>query len=167
MNAAKWAPAFRYQTDLNAAFGYDDRKEDKKAAKTRRLDIYGYPVELDYVDVAGRSLECCNTMLRVDAFSYEEDPSKKGTVFELPEDFQVEPEDRLVYLSLGSMCSVDVELMKRITGVLAKVEKLKVIVSKGPRADEYELPANAWGKRFLPQTAILPLVDLVITHGGK
>lgn len=65
------------------------------------------------------------------------------------------------------MGSIDVELMKRIVAVLAKTPH-KYIVSKGLRGDEYELPAaNCWGENFLPQTKILPLVDLVITHGGK
>ena len=56
--------------------------------------------------------------------------------------------------------------MKRIVSVLAKTNH-KYIVSKGPRADEYELPENCWGEGFLPQTRILPLVDMVITHGGN
>src|SRR5262249_52024374 len=30
-----------------------------------------------------------------------------------------------------------------------------------------ELAPNMWGAEFLPQTKILPLVDLVITHGGN
>ena len=74
----------------------------------------------------------------------------------------------MIYLSMGSMGSIDVSLMKRITGMLgSRPEQYKVIVSKGPLADEYELPANCWGESFLPQTHILPLVDLVITHGGN
>ncbi len=64
------------------------------------------------------------------------------------------------------MGSIDVQLMKRIVSVLAKTPH-KYIVSKGPLGSEYELPANCWGENFLPQTKILPLVDLVITHGGK
>jgi UDP:flavonoid glycosyltransferase YjiC (YdhE family) len=40
-------------------------------------------------------------------------------------------------------------------------------VSKGPQAREYDLAANMVGAEFLPQPAILPLVDLVITHGGN
>ncbi len=64
------------------------------------------------------------------------------------------------------MGSIDVQLMKRIIAVLGKTPH-KCIVSKGPRAAEYTLPPNCWGEPFLRQTAILPLVDLVITHGGK
>lgn len=64
------------------------------------------------------------------------------------------------------MGSIDVELMKRIVAVIAQTPH-KYIVSKGLRADEYQLPANCWGQAFLPQTSILPMVDLVITHGGK
>src|SRR5262249_9337531 len=32
---------------------------------------------------------------------------------------------------------------------------------------DYELAPNMWGAEFLPQTSIIPLVDLVITHGGN
>jgi len=42
-----------------------------------------------------------------------------------------------------------------------------VIVSKGPRHEEIQLAVNMWGAEFLPQTSILPLIDLVITHGGE
>jgi len=42
-----------------------------------------------------------------------------------------------------------------------------VIVSKGPLADQITLHDNMAGEQFLPQPAILPQVDLVITHGGN
>jgi UDP:flavonoid glycosyltransferase YjiC (YdhE family) len=42
-----------------------------------------------------------------------------------------------------------------------------VIVSKGPLADQITLHHNQVGEGFLPQPAILPQVDLVITHGGN
>jgi UDP:flavonoid glycosyltransferase YjiC (YdhE family) len=42
-----------------------------------------------------------------------------------------------------------------------------VIVSKGPLADQIRLHENMTGEGFLPQPAILPQVDLVITHGGN
>ncbi|UUU23669.1 glycosyltransferase [Streptomyces sp. DSM 40750] len=37
----------------------------------------------------------------------------------------------------------------------------------GPLHEEIELPPTMWGAEFLPQTSVLPLVDLVITHGGN
>jgi UDP:flavonoid glycosyltransferase YjiC (YdhE family) len=37
----------------------------------------------------------------------------------------------------------------------------------GPQHDELRLADNMVGEEFLPQTRILPLVDLVITHGGN
>ena len=42
-----------------------------------------------------------------------------------------------------------------------------MIVSKGPQHAELELAPNMVGEEFLPQTSILPQVDLVITHGGN
>jgi UDP:flavonoid glycosyltransferase YjiC (YdhE family) len=43
----------------------------------------------------------------------------------------------------------------------------RYIVSKGPRGDEIELADNMWGEVRVPQTSIIPDVDLVITHGGN
>ena len=56
--------------------------------------------------------------------------------------------------------------MQKLVAELADAP-YRVIVSKGPQADEYELAENMIGEEFLPQTAILPQVDLVITHGGN
>ena len=56
--------------------------------------------------------------------------------------------------------------MRRLVGVLADTPH-RYIVSKGPQHDQYELAPNMWGSEFLPQTSIVPLVDLVITHGGN
>jgi UDP:flavonoid glycosyltransferase YjiC (YdhE family) len=72
----------------------------------------------------------------------------------------------LIYLSLGSLGSTDIELMQRLVAVLAETPH-RYIVSKGPRADELELANTMWGLGRLPQTSIIPKVDLVITHGGN
>ena len=40
-------------------------------------------------------------------------------------------------------------------------------MSKGPLADQIVLHDNQAGEGFLPQPAVLPMVDLVITHGGN
>jgi UDP:flavonoid glycosyltransferase YjiC (YdhE family) len=56
--------------------------------------------------------------------------------------------------------------MRRLVDVLSRSPH-RFIVSKGPQHAEYELAENMWGDEFLPQPAILPLVDLVITHGGN
>ena len=72
----------------------------------------------------------------------------------------------LVYLSLGSLGSADVDLMRRLVDVLSRTRH-RYVVSKGPRADEFELPDNMWGEARVPQTSIMSEVDLVITHGGN
>jgi MGT family glycosyltransferase len=85
-------------------------------------------------------------------------------VFEVPA--SLDADGALIYLSLGSLGSADVELMRRLVEVLGRTPH-RYIVSKGPRARELELPDNMWGEARLPQTSIVPLVDLVITHGGN
>jgi UDP:flavonoid glycosyltransferase YjiC (YdhE family) len=56
--------------------------------------------------------------------------------------------------------------MQRLVGVLAETPH-RYIVSKGPLHDSFELPPNMWGAPQVPQTNVLPFVDLVITHGGN
>jgi MGT family glycosyltransferase len=78
-----------------------------------------------------------------------------------------EPDGRkLVYLSLGSLGSADVPLMRRLVAELADTPH-RYVVSKGPQHAEYELAENMVGEEFLPQTSVLPHVDAVITHGGN
>ena len=72
----------------------------------------------------------------------------------------------LVYVSLGSLGSADVELMNRLVAALAETPH-RYVVSKGPQHELIELAPNMTGAEFLPQPAILPHVDLVITHGGN
>jgi MGT family glycosyltransferase len=85
--------------------------------------------------------------------------------WDVPDELRSQP-GALVYLSLGSLGSADVDLMKRLVSVLADTPH-RYVVSKGPRADEFDLPDNMWGEARLPQTSIIPRCDLVITHGGN
>jgi MGT family glycosyltransferase len=72
----------------------------------------------------------------------------------------------LVYLSLGSLGSADLELMEQLVALLADTPH-RYVVSTGPLHDEYALADNMTGAEFLPQTSVLPHVDAVITHGGN
>jgi MGT family glycosyltransferase len=120
------------------------------------LNLYLYPAEVDYA----RSRPLAPTWHRIDT-----------CVRDVTETFTVPEELRhvsggLVYLSLGSLGSADVELMRRLVDVLSRSPH-RFIVSKGPQHSEFELADNMWGGEYLPQPAILPLVDLVVTHAGN
>ena len=56
--------------------------------------------------------------------------------------------------------------MTRLIDILGRTD-YRVVVSMGPQHHELRLADNMYGEEFLPQTSILPLVDLVITHGGN
>ncbi|MGV9310508.1 MULTISPECIES: glycosyltransferase [unclassified Nonomuraea] len=118
------------------------------------LNLYVYPELLDYTDARplGPSWHRLDSSVR-----------------ETDEDFAL-PFERadgaLVYFSLGSLGSADVELMQRVIDVLATTPH-QYIVSKGPLHEEIKLADNMWGAEFVPQTKIIPQVDLVITHGGN
>jgi MGT family glycosyltransferase len=76
------------------------------------------------------------------------------------------PGSALVYLSLGSLGGADVQLMQRLVDALA-ASPHRFIVSKGPQADKITLAPNMVGAATVPQTKVIPQVDLVITHGGN
>ena len=61
----------------------------------------------------------------------------------------------LIYVSLGSLGSGDVPLMKELVEALAETPH-RYVVSKGPQHDEYELADNMVGEEFLPQVSVLP-----------
>ena len=124
--------------------------------ESEHLNLSLYPEIADYE----RSRPLGPSWHRLDSSVREtEDP------FEVPEPLRGGG-GALVYLSLGSLGSADVELMRRLVDVLGRTPH-RYLVSKGPRADEFDLPDNMWGESRVPQTSIVPLVDLVITHGGN
>jgi MGT family glycosyltransferase len=120
------------------------------------LNLYVYPEALDYV----RSQPLGPTWHRLETCVRRAEAPP-----ELPEPI-ASADGALVYLSLGSLGSADVDLMRRLVDVLSRT-RYRVVVSKGPQHAEFELPENMWGAEFLPQPALLPLVDVVITHAGN
>jgi len=121
-------------------------------------NLYVFPAEADYVD--RRPLD--RTWHRMDSSVRETDEE-----FALPAAVRDRPEgSALIYLSLGSLGGADVDLMTRLVSVLARTPH-RYIVSKGPQADLVELADNMVGAEFLPQTKVIPQVDLVITHAGN
>jgi UDP:flavonoid glycosyltransferase YjiC (YdhE family) len=131
------------------------------------LNLYLCPDELDYTDIRPRPDKWHN----IDWLMREEKESD-GKEFDLAKEFGSQWEnikardDKVIYLSMGSIGAADVRLMKRLVGILSGSPH-RIIVSKGPLGDEYELASNMVGKNHVPQTKILPLVDCVITHGGN
>jgi MGT family glycosyltransferase len=119
------------------------------------LNLYVYPEPFDYP--RARALD--PTWHRLNG-------SVRSTDETYEEHLSLGSEGALVYLSLGSLASADVELMQRLVAVLGRTHH-RYIVSKGPQADLYDLADNMVGAEFLPQPAILPQADLVITHGGN
>jgi len=125
-------------------------------AESPWLNLYVYPAEVDYA----RARPLRPTWHRLDSSVRAAEAS-----WELPPNLQ-ERDGALIYLSLGSLGSADIDLMQRLVDLLATTEH-RVVVSKGPLADRITLHGNQAGEGFLPQPAILPQVDLVITHGGN
>jgi UDP:flavonoid glycosyltransferase YjiC (YdhE family) len=56
--------------------------------------------------------------------------------------------------------------MQRLVDLLA-AGGYRAIVSKGPQHEQIELRENQTGAELVPQPALLPDVDAVITHGGN
>jgi MGT family glycosyltransferase len=158
-----WAEYRRTLGELHARF--DAFCRDRGAPALPELDfmhespwlnLYLYPTELDYPREAGLGERWHNLETSVRA---TDEPWQPPLGF-------VSGEEPLVYLSLGSLGSADVELMQRLIDTLAAT-RYHVIVSMGPQHAELRLGDNMTGEEFLPQTEVLPLVDVVVTHGGN
>jgi MGT family glycosyltransferase len=117
------------------------------------LNLYLYPADVDYersrpLGPAWDRLGSC--VRRPDPFLGEVRGSGRA----------------VLYLSLGSLGSADVGLMQKLIDTLAETDHFAV-VSLGPQHEELRLAPNMTGEEFLPQPAILPEVDVVITHAGN
>lgn len=148
-------------TDFNGwvqAKGADALPDLEFMPRANAANLYLYPAEADYLDA--RPLDDSWTRM---------DSSVRGTddEYQLPAAVADRPDDSaLIYVSLGSLGGSDLELMGHLIDVLGKTRH-RFIVSKGPLADQISLPDNMVGARMLPQTTVIPKVDLVISHGGN
>jgi MGT family glycosyltransferase len=120
------------------------------------LNLYVYPAEADYL----RSRPLDSTWQRLDSCVRATDDD-----YDLPAALR-DGSGKVLYLSLGTLGSADTSLMQRLIDVLGATEH-GVVVSMGPQHEELTLASNMIGAEFLPQTKILPQIDLVITHGGN
>ncbi len=164
-----------FNDHLEKVLGYPRYHQDQLFPnEDALLVVYGYPVELNYPEIRAKgshwfNLEVFNARLHMGkkevqlASNFLKEITGKHF---FTNNLEGRWTGKWVYLSMGSMGSIDLALMKSILNAVSETTH-KYIVSKGPRHAEYDLPPNCWGGRYLPQTTLLPLVDLVITHGGK
>jgi UDP:flavonoid glycosyltransferase YjiC (YdhE family) len=118
------------------------------------LNLYLYPSEVDYA----RSMRLAPTWHNLESSVRTTDAD-----WSIPPEL-AERDGSLVYVSLGSLGSGDVPLMKNLVAALAETPQ-RYVVSKGPQHTEYELADNMVGEEFLPQVSVLfgkPMVLLPI-----
>lgn len=145
--------------------GYPRYANDEVMPETQILTIYSYPSELNYEIIEKKpwfNLEVFEKNRKNQLIKLETIIPQQFIDNDLGGNFS----GKFIYVSMGSMGSVDLPLMKRLVEILA-VTNHKYIISMGPRFAEFELAQNMYGERYLAQPKILPHVDLVITHGGN
>ncbi|XP_037051007.1 uncharacterized UDP-glucosyltransferase YdhE-like [Bradysia coprophila] len=120
------------------------------------LNIYITPEELDFKEAEPLG----ENWIGVNGFVRSTDET-----ITIP-DWLIKRPGKLILLSLGSLASGHLELMKFVTEALSKSDH-KFVVATGANHDKYTLPDNMWGQSFLPQAALYPMVDCVIAHGGN
>lgn len=158
----------RYSKEMNDIFeqcGFERFPNEDTCPQIPSLCVYAFPEEYNYPPIKD-----LKGWFNVEVFNKH--PPENALLEDIvPKSFIDETlngnfSGKWIYLSMGSMGGVDIDLMSRLIKILGKTRH-KYIVSKGPRHNEIKLAENMWGDGFLPQTKILPLVDLVITHGGN
>jgi MGT family glycosyltransferase len=165
-NSTEWASFraenHRLHADLHLSFAAFCREnggpplpDDGFMVDSPYLNLSLYPEAADY----HRSLPLPPTWHRLGSCVRTTE-----TTYEVPEEFGTE--GKLIYLSLGSLGSAEPELMGRLVDLLGRTRH-RVIMSLGPQAGRLALPSNIVGDEYLPQPSILPLVDMVVTHGGN
>jgi len=126
--------------------------------ESKYANIYIYPREADYIEHRPLGSKW-----------YQIDSSVRLTdqAYELPACLRNRPDGScLIYVSLGTIGCTVVDLLQRLIDVLRRTTH-RFIISTGPLEDQLKLPDTMVGEGFIPQTKVLPLVDLVITHGGN
>ncbi len=73
-----------------------------------------------------------------------------------------------VYLTLGTVAFGAVDVLSRAVAEIAALD-IDLLVTVGPEGEPAalgEVPGNVHVERFVAQSAVLPLVDVIVHHGG-
>ena len=85
-------------------------------------------------------------------------------------DFKKDPDKKLLFISLGTVFGKNLEFYHRCIEAFRDSEEYQVIMSVGKFvniADTFrDIPANFTIYNYVPQTQLLPEVDVFITHAG-
>ncbi|XP_074599745.1 putative UDP-glucosyltransferase YojK [Brevipalpus obovatus] len=155
-----WSGFTKQLKDWYISCGKDEWAEEFDPARlvdcSADLGFYHYAYDMDYHEFGSTypnwyRVDCC-----------VRESNKK---FEIPSKLQ-NLSGKLIFFSMGSLASMDHDIMKMLLKVLSKSPH-RFIVSTGACGDELELYDNMWGEPYVDQIAILQTVDLVITHGGN
>lgn len=99
-------------------------------------------------------------------FQYLEGCVRKEAAYEMPT-FGANQDGPLVYISFGSLGAGDTDLLKRLIAMIGK-SRFRALVNVGDYAAEYtDVPPNVVIQNWFPQPSVIPLVDVVIHHGGN
>ncbi|NP_001310070.1 uncharacterized UDP-glucosyltransferase YdhE-like [Tetranychus urticae] len=131
--------------------------EFKPQLYAKQLGIYIYPGPLDYHELGPPK----ENWVRLESSIR----SPETASFEIPEKLK-DKAGKLIYVSMGTLASSVVELITMILTPLANSPH-RFIVSTGVNGDSIKLHDNMWGDKYINQVALLPKVDLFITHGGS
>lgn len=76
--------------------------------------------------------------------------------------------EAIVFFSLGTLASGNVDLMKKFVNVFKQDKKRLYVISKGMNGHNLELDgSNMIGDNYVPQMFLLNKVNLAIVHGGN
>ena len=143
--------ANRWLKETNSPVNLDGRYYAH--APSPYLSVFNLPKELDYEKMDGN-------WLRIDS-----------AVVDTPEPFKIPAKleglpGKLIYFSLGSMSSSYKPLMDRLLAIMGEIPH-RFIISTGFYHDEYKLPANLYGEKYVNQLAVLQSVEVCCRFAFK
>jgi len=134
------------------------------------LNLYMFPKEIDY-DQDDDILEYNPRWFRCDSLFRK--PTTKinpteAALWMKRLDEGMRGKSEMVYFSLGTIASGDVNLMKRFINFFREDAKRLYVISKGVGGHKFELDSsNMIGDDYVPQTLLVSKANLAIIHGGN
>jgi MGT family glycosyltransferase len=99
-------------------------------------------------------------------FQYLDGCVRETDDYEVPA-FKANDDKPLIYVSYGSLGAGDVDLLKRVIGVIGTLP-YRALVNVGDYIESYgAVPDNVHIESWYPQPSVIPQCDAVIHHGGN